>query len=49
MKDVGDSSNGEMKVNVTANADCESDIPDEITSEGAKESNDGDEKVIDEG
>ena len=46
MEDIKDS--GEIPM--TANADCESDIPDEIiSSDGTKDSTDDKEKVTDEG
>ena len=52
MEDKRDSGNGEIpitNVNVTANADCESDIPDDIVSAGTKDSTDDKEKVTGEG
>ena len=52
MEDTRDSSNGEVpftNVNVTADAHCESDMPDKIISAVTKDSNDDDEKVTDEG
>ena len=45
MEDIKDS--GEIPM--TANADCESDIPDDIVSAGTKDSTDDKEKVTGEG